>query len=376
MSNFLSNKVDGSTLAPAEWNQFQDVNNLISSVGLTPASDDVHQLAKAVANYSAVGNYYNDNGTGNNYILSPIDNFRAPTEYINGMVVRFITTNANTTATPIINVAGLGAKNIIKADGTNVAIGDIFGYTELVYNGVSFVANKENENQIITIANNSTNINTHIDIITNITLTKTLQSSGGWTAGNEGNLLITGSRQASSTYHIFRIQKTDRTYDYCAVLGVDNQTPSVSNLPTNYVKYKYIGSVLTNGSGNIIGFKQIKNYFNYLLPIWDAVNVSLPTGIGNLFTVSTPKGLNTVPLGNIMAQSNSGEFGILVQSGIQTPCSVSVFNMKPTLVGQDVYVSVSLNNFITNSSSQLRIASESQNGTYYVETHGYINLNL
>ena len=125
MSSFTTNKVEGSSLAPSEWNQLQDINNLISSAGLTADVNDLNQISKAVANYSAVGNYYNDNGTANNYTLSPIDNFKAPAKYFEGMSVRFITTNANTTTTPVINVAGLGGKNIIRTDGTNVVVGDI-----------------------------------------------------------------------------------------------------------------------------------------------------------------------------------------------------------------------------------------------------------
>ena len=105
MSNFITNKVEGNSLTPAEWNQLQDINNFISSAGLTADINDLNQIAKSIANYSAISNYYNDNGTVNNYTLSAINNYKSPTGYIAGMIIRFITVNANTTTTPIVNVA-------------------------------------------------------------------------------------------------------------------------------------------------------------------------------------------------------------------------------------------------------------------------------
>lgn len=140
MSNFITNKQDGvSTLGANEWNQIAEINNLILSGGLALDTNVVNQAAKSIANQISSANFFTENGTTNNYTLIASGSFIAPTSYINGMIIRFITTNANTTTTPTINLAGLGAKNIKKADGTSVIAGDIAGYVELRYNGTDFL---------------------------------------------------------------------------------------------------------------------------------------------------------------------------------------------------------------------------------------------
>lgn len=90
-------------------------------------------------------------------------------------------------------------------------------------------------------------------------MTKRLQSSGSWSAGNNGNGLLSGARANSSTYHWFAIYKdVDGTVDYGCILGVAGTAPNpltanggLSVLPSGYSKYQYIFSVLTDGSGNI-----------------------------------------------------------------------------------------------------------------------------
>jgi len=144
MSNILVNKVEGDTLQALEWNQLAEINNLITSSGQSLDANVLEQVAKAVANYVNSGNFYTENGVANSYTLIGTGSFKTPTAYRDGMVIRFITTNANTTTTPIINLAGLGAKNILKADGTAVVAGDISGYVELRYNGTDFLLNKKN----------------------------------------------------------------------------------------------------------------------------------------------------------------------------------------------------------------------------------------
>jgi len=141
MSNLTINKVEGETLQPLEWNQLAEINNLITSSGQSLDANVLEQVAKAVANYVNSGNFYTENGVADSYTLIGTGSFKTPTAYRNGMVIRFITTNANTTTTPIINLASLGAKNIKKADGTAVVAGDISGYVELRYNGTDFLLN-------------------------------------------------------------------------------------------------------------------------------------------------------------------------------------------------------------------------------------------
>lgn len=118
----------------------------------------------------------------------------------------------------------------------------------------------------ITAGINSTTPNTDVDFFAGTmtlndnsaqvkatAMTKRLQSTGSWTAGNNGNGLLSGARANSSTYHWFALYKaSDNSVDYGCILGVAGTTPDpTSVLPSDYSKYQYIFSVLTDASGNI-----------------------------------------------------------------------------------------------------------------------------
>lgn len=131
MADFTTNKTTGGSLQASEWNQFADFDNLSITAGITPSTSDLFQFSKATANYVAVGDYYEDSGTADNYVLSLTGSFKAPgatgssSGYLDGMKIRFRPANNNTGACQA-NVATLGNKSIKLQDGTtNPAANDL-----------------------------------------------------------------------------------------------------------------------------------------------------------------------------------------------------------------------------------------------------------
>jgi len=398
MSNFITNKQDGvSTLGADEWNQIAEINNLITSSGQSLDVNLTDQVAKAIANYVNSGNFYTENGVANAYTLVASGSFKAPTAYINGMVVRFITTNANTTTTPTINVAGLGNKNIKKADGNSVIAGDINGYVELRYNGTDFLLSPLSSalnitatnkgltylNNPITIANNSTDANNDIDFSAGnfqfadlsgdgvlSAMTKRLDAS--WTAGTNQGGLDTGTKQANTFYHCYAIHNpTSGVSD--AIFSTNETTPS---LPAGYTKYKYRGSVYTNVSGNIIPFTQKEKYFEWKDPIVE------PSGT-LAGTITHPI---TVP--NVSVLANISMVG--VGGSGETTANVSIVgnNATPNANAPDFYVNFLAGNWtgpgsatklILTTNKTIKSAtvySVGSSSTYKLSTFGYYNLAL
>jgi hypothetical protein len=93
----------------------------------------LNQLGKALAGYVANGEFYTDSGVANAYILTPEGGKQSPPAYTDGMRVRFVAANNNTGIGATVNVAGLGVKSIVRADGSNPYSGTISGETELVF---------------------------------------------------------------------------------------------------------------------------------------------------------------------------------------------------------------------------------------------------
>ena len=276
MSDINTSKVDGNTVSASEFNQLAEIDNLISTSGQTPSTSNLEQQAIASARYSSAGNFFTDSGTANAYVLSPVSPFKSPVSstvgegYFNGMVIRFITPNPCSGASTV-NVNNAGSKSLVKSNGSALTTGDIPANTEVefVYNGTNFVQSIGRtpattttqgiaflSNQI-TIAFNGT---TQMDIGAGIVnydngsgqllctaSTKTLQSSGSWTAGSGQNGLDTGARANSTWYNIFVIVKNaDNTSDI--LFSLSRTAPTV---PTGYTLVAWIGAIKTDASGNI-----------------------------------------------------------------------------------------------------------------------------
>ena len=282
MSNLAVNKQDDiSTLSASEYNQFAEINNLISSAGITADANVLNQVAKSVANYSNASNFFTENGTVNNYTLIASGSFLAPTSYINGMIIRFITTNANTTTTPTVNLAGLGAKNILKENGSPVVAGDIVGYVELRYNGTNFLLKNQGMpylNNPVSLVNDGISITDTIGFNAGTFITSTnkqiylpiirkkIQLSGSWTAGDTNNGLDTGVRTASTFYRTYVIQNTT-TSAYDILFVASGSTPTIPAGYTNLGLMDY--ALIRTNSSNIIAISN-----------WDANNKKLVLGAG------------------------------------------------------------------------------------------------
>jgi hypothetical protein len=116
----------GDTVAAAEYNSAtSEEKNLVTSSGQTLNESDNYQVPKAVAIYSATGDFYLDSGSVNNYLLSASGGKQNPPAYYDGMTVRFRALNTNTSSATA-NVASLGAKQIKDETGLmDIKEGDI-----------------------------------------------------------------------------------------------------------------------------------------------------------------------------------------------------------------------------------------------------------
>ena len=98
-----------------------------------------------------------------------------------------------------------------------------------------------------------------------LTTAITKRIDAGWAAGDDGGGLFSGSAANDTWYHIHLIKKdSDNSID----AGFDTSV-TAANIPAGYTAFRRLGSVLTNGSANIIGFSQNGDEFLWDVPVSD-----------------------------------------------------------------------------------------------------------
>lgn len=242
----------------------------------------------------------------------------------------------------------------------------------------------------ITAGNNSTTPNTDVDFFAGTmtfndnlgqakatAMTKRLQSSGSWSAGNNGNGLLSGARANSSTYHWFALYKaSDNSVDYGCILGVAGTTPDpTSVLPSGYSKYQYIFSVLTDGSGNIrrgsYSFRLDGSYTcEYNTYIENRALSAAPTS-PTLLTLTVPLGLKVISKTFVYFEYASRAYFLLIDPAKTTALSTGGhFNFS----GYQSYASNANNATIetlTDTSGRVSIVANLANNAQVITT-GFI----
>ncbi len=144
------------------------------------------------------------------------------------------------------------------------------------------------------IANNTTDTNNALDIsgglcwdntltqkiILESTIIKKLDAN--WEAGSNQGGLDSGTKAVNTWYHVFLIAKEDGTSDVLFSTSSTNPT-----MPENYIYKRRIGSIRTDGNGNIKPFYQDGDYFWWKSKIAELTTTASVSSPQNL-TVTVP----------------------------------------------------------------------------------------
>ena len=117
------------------------------------------------------------------------------------------------------------------------------------------------------------------------TYTKTMAS---WAVGSTNGGLDTGSVATSTWYHVYIIERTD-TGVVDVLISTSASSPT---MPTNYTVFRRVGSILTDGSSNILAFVQLADTFLWKAPVINLDNVSAASTTTTALT--TPLGIQCV----------------------------------------------------------------------------------
>ena len=192
----------------------------------------------------------------------------------------------------------------------------------------------------------------------------TKQIDASWSVGTNAGGLFSGSVANDTWYHLFVIY--DPT-NHITDVGFDTSV-TAGNRPAAYTKYRRIGSVLTDGSSNILAFKQFNDTF-----IWGSAPTDQSGAIGAAtnITLSVPLGVETTAI--IWASSVTSGASTLSLTGYYpnagTDYITSVFNLDTQAAGD---TTSSMWQCRTNTSSQIK-AGDSNTSNTYLQTLGWID---
>jgi len=331
-------KNPGDQLFSAEWNDVaEELENIITSTGITLSASDLTQLSKAVTNYVAESSYYVDSGITNAYVVNPLGTLSPITSYKVGTWVRFSTTNPNT-GPSTINVASLGVKPILDAYGKALTGGEIPATAEvqIFYDGTNFRLISSSLSSFAVgmtkkfvgcrLANNASDLLKDIDFNSGYfrannrplvfksptTIVKQLDAVWAPGSGVGGRASAVGI-SPNTWYHCFYLASNTGTID----AGFDASIIATNLLSdaAGYPYYAYRGSIKTDGSSNIYAFYNLGDLF-YWNALVNEINGGL-TGAYTNFTIGTPPGVITEAyLNGTVEEVTTGASEVLARSNI------------------------------------------------------------
>jgi hypothetical protein len=211
--------------------------------------------------------------------------------------------------------------------------------------------------------------------------TKNLDAS--WVAGNgNGGRASNISLSSNTWYHVFAVDTSAGAID----AGFDTSLTAANLLSdTGGSRYRRIGSVLTDGSSNIINFVQYGDSFLYVTPQESVLDQALHTN-GVLRTLHTPLGVITEALIIAAAARSAQNVNMYISppavtNGTPGDASGGAISGDPLTTfiiragGAGSATAGGQTSVFTNTSSQIRVRfdiSSSSQG-YGILTRGYID---
>jgi hypothetical protein len=194
------------------------------------------------------------------------------------------------------------------------------------------------------------------------------KTTGAWTVGTGNGALLTGVIANGTWYHAFEIQRPDSGL---VDIGLDTIMDPTAHLPTNYTLFRYIGSMLTDGSAHWVKFIQHGDEF-----LWADTATTVTGGVGTGGSTRTlpaiPPGISVSVLIKASAQDASGNAFILHTSPEQNTQTASLTNSDFWCGASSANATCSLS-VRTNTSAQIHIVTSENSCVVSTTVNGWID---
>lgn len=198
-------------------------------------------------------------------------------------------------------------------------------------------------------------------------LTKRLDDA--WVAGTNQGGLDTGSKANNAWYHVFLIHNPSTS----VVDGLYSTSALSPTLPSGFTEKRRVGSVRTDGSGNILGFVQSGDEFQWATPTTDYSGGGTTTA--TLTTVTVPTGYSSEAM--IYGSATNTDGGIIyrfISSPLAADVAPGAGNLNAGSGRSNSAIDIAYDMRIrTNTSGQVRHRSSANAGSLTIKTKGWID---
>lgn len=205
------------------------------------------------------------------------------------------------------------AQVLVVATDTLIAAGDVTDEREFVGNVSPITQYPRGHLSGMELSNNTTDASNDIDIsvgscrddadAANIDLASamTKRLDAAWAEGSSQGGLDTGAKANSTFYHVFAIRNGVGTVDVLFSTSLSSPT-----MPSGYAAKRRLGSIKTDGSGNILAFIQAGDRFYWKTPVLDVNVTNLSTSRVTYTLTSVPTGFRLIAVVNLFASGVGG----------------------------------------------------------------------
>ena len=199
-------------------------------------------------------------------------------------------------------------------------------------------------------------------------LTKRLDAT--WVVGTNQGGLDTGAEANSTWYHVWVIRK-DSTGAADVLFSTSATAPT---MPTGYTAKRRVGSIYNDSSGNIKAFTQFGTQFLWTVIVNDINAGSWGTAASNV-TLTTPLGVKVRPIiGLAMTRATLTPVVLVSDPDVTDTApdlSSRLFSLYLKVANTDASGYSGTHEIFTNTSSQVRVRSDTATTSGYIVTHGW-----
>lgn len=196
----------------------------------------------------------------------------------------------------------------------------------------------------------------------------TKSTAGAWASGTGGNGMGNGLTIAASTWYHVCLGNNGGTPDYWF-----DTSASCANRPSGIsdTKYRRVGSFKTNGSSNIVAFKQVGETFYWAVPVVDA-NAVAANATASSLVMSAPLGIVTRPIFAVYCNTAGGTY-CDVRSASEGTAAASNVTTSPGSLNKTSSGTLMVSELYTNTSSQLYLVADAASMNMYLTTRGWVD---